>query len=385
MTSAPRAYYLDRIRVVLTALVLFHHTAITYGASGGWYYRELPETLSLTGVLLLMFVSTNQSYFMGFFFLIAGYFTPGSYDRKPLGQFACDRLLRLGVPLLVFSLLLNPLTVTIVYAGGGYGPHGPPWPYFLHRLSQPWGVGPLWFAEALLLFTLGYVVWRRIRDRGRGAPSGAAFRDGWDVRPLPSTTAWLLSAIGVGIGAVVLRQIMPVGKDILGLQIGFFSSYVFLFALGTVAWHRDWFHRLSWRTARAWLIVSVLLSPALILTAVLTSHAGQAKPVFVTGFSLPALLYAFWEPFTAWGIIATYLVWFREHGNLPSAAWQFCSSRAYAVYIVHPPVLVAFSMLLRGWEGPALAKIAVCGTLACVGSLAVASLLVLIPGARRVL
>ena len=63
-----RAYYIDRLRVVLTALVVLHHTAITYGAPGGWYYRELPTTLSLTGVLLILFVSINQAYFMGFFF-----------------------------------------------------------------------------------------------------------------------------------------------------------------------------------------------------------------------------------------------------------------------------------------------------------------------------
>lgn len=49
-----RAYYIDRIRVILTALVIFHHTTITYGAPGGWYYVELPTaaTLALSDLLL---------------------------------------------------------------------------------------------------------------------------------------------------------------------------------------------------------------------------------------------------------------------------------------------------------------------------------------------
>jgi len=114
----PRGYYVDRIRVVLTAFVVLHHTAITYGAPGGWYYNELPLTLSLSGLLLILFVSVNQAYFMGFFFLLAGYFTPGSYDRKPLGQFVVDRLLRLGVPLLVFAFVLDPLTSALVLTFG---------------------------------------------------------------------------------------------------------------------------------------------------------------------------------------------------------------------------------------------------------------------------
>jgi len=35
------------LRGYLTALVLFHHTAITYGAIGGWYYRELTPASSV--------------------------------------------------------------------------------------------------------------------------------------------------------------------------------------------------------------------------------------------------------------------------------------------------------------------------------------------------
>ena len=108
--GASRAYYIDRIRVILTALVVLHHTAITYGAPGGWYYRELPTTASLTGILFTLFVSTNQAYFMGFFFLIAGYFTPASYDRKGPGKFLVDRLIRLGIPLALYGVLLDPLT-----------------------------------------------------------------------------------------------------------------------------------------------------------------------------------------------------------------------------------------------------------------------------------
>jgi peptidoglycan/LPS O-acetylase OafA/YrhL len=29
----------DNLRVLLTLLVIFHHVAIAYGGSGGWYWR----------------------------------------------------------------------------------------------------------------------------------------------------------------------------------------------------------------------------------------------------------------------------------------------------------------------------------------------------------
>ncbi len=41
MRLAQREFYIDRVRVVMTALVLLHHTAITYGAMGGWFWHEI--------------------------------------------------------------------------------------------------------------------------------------------------------------------------------------------------------------------------------------------------------------------------------------------------------------------------------------------------------
>jgi len=38
MSGTGRDFSIDRIRIFLTALVIFHHSAIAFGAAGGWYY-----------------------------------------------------------------------------------------------------------------------------------------------------------------------------------------------------------------------------------------------------------------------------------------------------------------------------------------------------------
>ena len=95
-----RTDFIDRLRVVLTALVIAHHTAISYGGSGSWFYREVTDGGRPSSLLLTLFCAVNQSFFMGMFFLLAGYFTPGSLRRKGPARFLMDRGLRLGVPLL---------------------------------------------------------------------------------------------------------------------------------------------------------------------------------------------------------------------------------------------------------------------------------------------
>src|ERR1700735_3209378 len=116
-----RDFYIDRLRSVMTALVILHHTAITYGAVGGWFWRENESSAAPSSLLLMLFCTTNQAYFMGFFFLLAGYFTPASLEKKGYAGFLKDRFLRLGVPLLAFIVILGPLTAAIVTWAQGQG------------------------------------------------------------------------------------------------------------------------------------------------------------------------------------------------------------------------------------------------------------------------
>jgi peptidoglycan/LPS O-acetylase OafA/YrhL len=64
-------------------------------------------------------------------------------------------------------------------------------------------------------------------------------------------------------------------------------------------------------------------------------------------------------------MIAAWLLIFRRHLNRPSGVWTWLNRRSYAVYIIHPVVLVGISLLLRRWAAPALVKFVVTGTLAC--------------------
>ena len=97
-----RLLFVDNIRVFLTILVVLHHLMIIYSGNGSWIYNENRED-EVTEALGAWFCSVNQAYFMGLFLLISAYFVPGSYDRKGAGRFLKDRLIRLGIPLLLYS------------------------------------------------------------------------------------------------------------------------------------------------------------------------------------------------------------------------------------------------------------------------------------------
>jgi len=372
---AQRDLYIDRLRSVMTVMVILHHTAITYGAPGGWFWTELKPSGAPSSLLLTLFVTTNQAYFMGFFFMLGGYFTPASLERKGYARFIGDRFLRLGLPLLAFGLILGPLTAaTVNYAQGDGFWRVFPW-LWRHREFIN---GPLWFAQALLIFSLGYCAWRAVA----GSPLAQSQRT---PKPVPAGRWWMMSALATGVAALAIRQFVPTGVNVFGLQLGYFATYIFLFAAGIAAWRYDWLRQLSWKNARTAIVALLIVWPLMPL-GIAIAHAlyGAGKSNFFGGLSWTATLYALWEPFVAWGLIAVWLLVFRGYMNQPSAFWAWLNRRAYAVYIIHPPVLVGIALLLHGWAAPALVKFAFVGLLACIATWLASDPLVRLPGLRSV-
>ncbi|MBL9168103.1 MAG: acyltransferase [Verrucomicrobiales bacterium] len=362
--STQRSHAMDHLRIVLTLLVILHHTAIAYGGSGGWYWREQPNG---SQPLLLFFNAINQSHFMGFFFLLAGYFTPSSLDRKGASRFIQDRLLRLGVPLLIYFFILSPLTIALARTSRGE----PFWSGWWARFTGgSFGPGPLWFAQSLLIFSAGYLAWRRLRaHRSDAGPE------------LPRFRTLAVTAVTLGLLSFAVRLVLPVGKEVGWMQLGYFPCYVYLFAAGCAAERSKLLERITFEQARPWLWVTLaaLVSlPAVILTR-------QGKGAFEGGWSWNAFFYALWDPFMAWGIILGSLWAAQRYWSAPSRLTSWLAQQAYPAFIIHPPVIVGLSLLAARWNEHPMLKFVVVGAGASLLSFVIGASLRRLPGAGRVL
>jgi len=170
-----RLFFIDNLRTGLAILVVLHHVAIVYGAILPlFYYMEPPFNSAgvidpLAALASLVFALFNQAWFMGAFFLLAGYFAPGSFDRKGPGSFLLDKSLRLGIPLVVFYFVLSPISwlgLWLMPASLTGITTPPTWQAYPRYI----GLGPLWFVAMLLIFSFGYAAWR-ILTRNRTSSS----------------------------------------------------------------------------------------------------------------------------------------------------------------------------------------------------------------------
>jgi glucans biosynthesis protein C len=368
-----RLYFLDNLRWVLTALVVLHHLSITYGAEGSWYYIEKPAD-ELATILLTFFTALNQGYFMGLFFLIAGYFTPAALDRKGMARFLKDRLLRLGVPLAIYALVINPaldafLTVQL-------DPAATPssfWQVLFTNWSRlQFAPGPLWFVETLLIFSTVYAIGARL------------WRRAWP--DLTLTTGKLAFFAGlIAVASFATRQVIPVGVEWHHLQLAFFPQYIALFATGVWAYRNDWLPDLPRSTVRTWAVIVGVAVLALPIMMVSLGPEPDLSLVF-GGWHWQAAAFALWEAFYAVGMSVTLLALFRRWFNGQNWFSHMLSASAYTVYIIHAPVIVALALAVRAVPLPGLLKFGLLATPALILCFVLAHLLVqYVPGAKRIL
>ncbi|MBT3267669.1 acyltransferase family protein [Candidatus Poribacteria bacterium] len=380
---APRLLYMDHLRVFLTVLVILHHAAITYGAPGGWYYREDPPNGLAAEVLLTLFVATNQAFFMGFFFFIAGYFTPQAYDRKGAAAFLSDRAKRLGIPLVVYALSIDPAMGYALRASARGAGESPADAFRAVMGGLPRiGVGPLWFVEILLIFSVVYVGVRLLApyQQGSGTASQTTAR-------VPGFVRLAGCALALGVVSFAVRVRIPVGGSLPfpHIQPPYAAQYIAMFPLGVAAYRRGWLRAVPDRYARAagWTVAALIVFFFVLFG--IGELASTPIGAYMGGWRWQALALALWEQALGVAMIVLLLATFRRRVNEASAIGSRATACAYAAYILHAPVLLGVSLACRGWEAGGLVKFVAVGPAVVAMTFALADVVRRLPGARAVL
>ena len=375
-----RLWFIDHMRVFLTILVVLHHVAMVYGGIQPFYYLETPSSL-LAFLAPMIFVLLNQGWFMGAFFLLAGYFTPGSYDRKGSGSFIKDRLIRLGIPMLVFYFVLNPLS-GIGYFLMGSDLSSVPWPAFWEAYPDLVGLGPLWFVTMLLIFSIGYAGWRLLTKNRETETQSET--------PFPGYLKIGLFILTLALVSYLVRIYVPIGKSIFDFPtLAYLPQYLSFFVIGMIAYRRDWFRNLPGRKGVVGFIVAMVATLTLFVFGFISflkaidTGVTQIPPF---GFGTwQSAIYTLWDSIFAVGMSLAALTFFRRFFNKESRMGSFLARQSYAVYVIHIPIIVFLAYGLRGIEMATMLKLGLAALIVLPVCFIVAYLIRKIPSVSRVL
>ena len=333
-----RIYYLDNIKVCLIILVIAHHVGQAYGPTGGfWHFQSsLGESIPTLG----RFFAVNAGFFMGFLFLISGYFMPMAFDRDNGKGFLKRRLLRFGIPLLFVFLVMEPLQIYFYYT---FYSGNTPLPFFQYYTNIWFGIGGTptgfidsidrfpylnfghaWFIQHLLIYVVVYWFLRKVLKTPTLKQESKAFS------VLHLTVIFFV----IAVSSLLVRIWYPIDYwvGLLGffqVELAHWPQYFVMFAVGITAYRKNWLSALDAKTGYAFLAFGILMVAYIYVGTPGITH--ESWDVF----------WAIYESLLAVVLIFGLLTLFREKGNRTTPFLKTLSCSSYAAYIIHMPIVLA--------------------------------------------
>ncbi len=321
-----RIAYVDQIRVFLTCLVVAHHAGQAYGPTGGvWPVDNVAKAPWLGNLFFI-----NASYMMGLYFFISGYFLVFSINRKSNAAFIKDRLKKLGIPLLFFTLF-----VFLPFNYYGAGGQGNIFQFLADTYANkpPIATGHLWFVASLLVFSLLYLLLFH-----------GGFVQKTDKFGLLKWVYILIYILLLTVVSALVRLKYPVDAWrtwLIPVEPAHLPQYFSLFIAGTMFNHAGWLNQLTLKSGLTFFAV------AIIAYLVNLQLPGAVKEYWLTESFVESLLCV--------GISIGILSFFRCYGSTMNHFVKMLSEQVYGVYLFHLFIVILLQQLMSHWlVGPNL-------------------------------
>lgn len=298
-----RKYWLDNIRWSTVLLVLVYHVFYIYNGVGvpggipGSQGDPVADTIS----------SILYPWFMVLLFLVAGLSAQYALQKKTKKQFIKDRATKLLIPSTLGLFVVHWITGYLNIALGGGLEYIPG--FLVYPISVISGIGPLWFAQMLFLFSCVALLF----------PRKVEVSQKWHIPILIGSyfLIWGSSQIGN----------LPV------LTMYRFGIYFTAFAIGYFLLEK--------------LLETIVRLRTPLLVAALISGISYTIRYYGSNFTTDACLQSWLTNLYAYTAVLSIIAWASRCWNKQGSFSQYMSRNSYGFYVLHYPVLMVCCYLLQ--------------------------------------
>jgi len=330
--------YLANLKTFLTVVVVAHHASNQFGGPPiampiGTYAYDPRSPIGAAagtdsfGVFSSALQAVDQMYFMSLFFLVSGIFCPASLDNKGFRAFVLGKILRLGGPLAIFSIILGPATIAWTAHYGGVPVQ---WVYF---------AGPCWFILWLLNFSVAYAALATVVPKVVAPKPNPPM-----LLLLPPLVGLPLSLVFWGISAIPLDAAWGGPSGLGGMVFWSYGAAIYIpfFFAGILAGRSDYLSVIE-RMPRwaAWALRAQALGLISIIFLCVAQYTIPIPSVRDAGNLNVEFFLNFAPPMYSVVMALTLIQFFHQHVNANNALSRWASSAAYGVYVTHVPIMSA--------------------------------------------
>lgn len=298
---------------------------------------------------------------MGIFFWISGRVSAQSLQKRTnLSEFLKNKTLRLAIPALAYTLIVNPIMHVMIRPNMSWkSALGVMQDYF----SNLRGVrGPVWYAATLLCFD---VVAGLISTANGQYGSG---KKGLEVYEQLRKHGWLV----VAVLNFLAKTRYPVGSTlpVINLQPAYMFQYIYAYSLGYLGYyHGDQIIRGPFEIAslagpkkrskapgieaadlpvmRNAFMISLLSMSVIAIPRYSDSvdWLNKTTAQLFGGWNLPSLLYAVWNEFSFNVFAPSLMLYFQKRYSHRASHSVWNARYSYATFLVHTPVTIALQVI----------------------------------------
>lgn len=316
-----RQYHLDWLRAFGMLAVFFYHVGMFLN-SWDWHVKAVPVAPGFD-----IFSRLLITWLMPLFFVVSGVGAYHALSRRSWGAFARERLLRLGVPLLMGIFLLSPHQVYVERLTHGQF-EGSFWTFLPRYFDGLYLIEPtgnfawmglhLWYLLVLLLFSLITLPL---------------------LRPVRAWAAPRIGPVGLLVTVPLALFLLEGALDLTGLDFGVSGwpmlSYLAFYLLGYALFTTEAFQQATRSLGR------YALSGA-----ILTSLPVAMLPLPDGSFAADAI-WALVKVFNCWLWLVAFIYLSERYVNRKSPVLVYANQAVMPFYILHQPVIVAIAFAIR--------------------------------------
>jgi glucan biosynthesis protein C len=321
--SADRLHHLDALRALTMVLILPAHAVAMMSLRGGWNDAE-------STVYWLI-----HSFRLPLFFLVAGFFAALLVESRGTGAVVRNRLVRIGIPLVVVVALVAPVLTLLLQDVATADHQANPGGLSVFTEPHPSYVWFLWYLATI--YSLALV----IRLALRHTPATRERLHRWGAGVVPSRLAPLLLAVPSAL--LLYRQPTWIAEapgasfvpqlDLLAYYGVFFATGWALFAI------RGLREEIELRPHRYTVLAAISIPPALALFLL------QGEPAIGASRWFHLLALALLSVAT-WSLVFGLLGLSRRLLRRPSQRLRYWADASYWIYLSHFPVMAALALVL---------------------------------------
>lgn len=350
VVTTERIHYLDAVRAFALLLGVVFHTSLSFlPIYIGWAVMDVSTSQVVGGFALI-----SHSFRMELFFLIAGFFSCMTLNRKGVGSFIQSRFIRIAIPFMAGWFMIKPL-MSASWIIGAESVRGEV--NVLNALKLgfqslqelPTGIfvgSHLWFLYYILLITTLFLALRKVIQLF--PESGTVL-----VRKIDNIVSWIILTPFAWLllpimTSFCLWRMQQWGMDTPDKSLAphwpVLMIYGGFFGLGWIFYKgQDLLQRFS-RISIGKVAICLL---SIVLSGYL--HRYQSNPGH-PNIQLYHAAYVFCYAVMMWTLVALTLGLFQRFFDKPGRVVRYIADASYWIYLVHLPIVIWLQIAVAEWE-----------------------------------